>query len=554
MRFLAGVSLFVLLAGAMSAQTVLYGPSPHRGFPNGHVGPETIVRDSGGNLYVIYRHQISTVGWRVAIARSTNQGSSWNMTWQSGFDTYVSGSVGNIVPCMAIDRNDNLHCAWWHRPGTAYTTHYNRYEAATQSWGTEQTISTSSATDYPLLTVDNNDYVWLMYYGPSGHNGVLARSNLPFAADLKFSTYAPTFTGGSASSNADVVIDALGRLHVSYYTTSPVSVSHKWIDPCAATPTWSAATVLSQHYGHASRAEYASSMAADNAGNVYVIYPVDSQYPTSNGTFDTQFFVRKWDNATVTWGNPVLVHSVPYAVWGANKNPAASYANDHIISAACDETSGEFYFAYRDFSSGDLTVGRWRGIDTEAPTVFARVMPVAPPGPPDYFLYPHFRGSLWPRTNRASWGLDLIYSVGDPTASPPSYTEYFEHCPLASIWSAGAPKIGTTYPLDLSAVEEGGQAYVAAVSVTPLSPMIRVDRRYVPIVPDAVAVICATNQLPAVFVHFHGVLSKGGTGQAQLVIPNLAALVNLPLNACFLTYDPSGIRAISNPWGFVIAK
>ena len=553
---LVSVLLGVVLLETGTAQTVLNGPSTSRAFPNGRVGPQTLVRDSGGNLYVIYRYQPTTVGWRVAIARSTNQGSTWNMQWQTGFDTYVNGSVGNIVPCMAIDSKDNLHCAWWHRPASSYTTHYNRFDATSQTWGTERTVSSSSSTDYPLLAVDQNDYVWQIYFA-SSYNAVLERSNLPFASDMNFSTYSPAFPGGSSSSNVDLVFDALGRAHMTYYDTGSgyAGVKHRWIDPGATTPTWSTVAFISNHSGHTARAEYASSLSADNVGNVFLIYPVDSQYPTNNGTFDTEFYIRKWDGSTQAWGNPVLVQKVPYAVWGANKNPAAKYANDHIIGGACDETTGEFYFAYRDFTTGNYLLGRWRGIDTEAPTTFARLMNASPPpGPPDYFLFPHFRGSLWPKTNRTSLGLDLIYSVGDPTAATPAYTDYFEHFPIASMSSTGAPKIGTNYPLDLNAVTENSQAYASALCMSGLTPMVQIGRRFLPLVPDNLFYVSVTNVLPQIMINFQGVLDGNGAAQAQLAIPNIAALVGVPLDGCFVTYDVSGLRAISNPWGFQITN
>ena len=241
--------------------------------------------------------------------------------------------------------------------------------------------------------------------------------------------------------------------------TGGASVKHQWIDPAAATPTWTFKP-LSDHSGHLSRADYSSSMAADNAGNVFAIYNVDDQAPSSGRQGDTEFYVRKWDGSTQTWGNPVLVHNVPYLVW----DPGSASNDGRIISCACDETTSEFYFTYRDFTTGDFTIGRWRGIDTESHTVYARLMNTSPlpVASRNYFFIPHMRGSLWPAANRASLGLDLTYVAGDQTATTPTYTDYFEHFPVASMNSTGAPKIGTIYPLDLGSVTEGGKAYATA--------------------------------------------------------------------------------------------
>ena len=120
--------------------------------------------------------------------------------------------------------------------------------------------------------------------------------------------------------------------------------------------------------------------------------------------------------------------------------------------------------------------------------------------------------------------------------------------------SVGAPKINTTYPLDLSAVTEGGQAYATALTVSGLMPALQFNRRFVPIAADSIFYLTVLNVLPTVFVNFQGVLNASGTVQAGVAIPNAAALVGLQVDGCFVTYDGSGARALSNPWGFQITK
>jgi hypothetical protein len=120
--------------------------------------------------------------------------------------------------------------------------------------------------------------------------------------------------------------------------------------------------------------------------------------------------------------------------------------------------------------------------------------------------------------------------------------------------STGTPKIGTTYAMALSAVTDGGKAYVAAATVSGLSPMLQVDRRYIPLAADTIFFLCVANAVPSLFIDFHGVLSATGTGQAKVAIPNLAPLVGVDVDACFVTYDLSGVGAVSNPWGFQITN
>ena len=560
MRSLFVLSLIAVLVGVGSTQTVLQGPGSSRAVPNGYTSPQTLVRDSKANLYVIYRYQVGTQ-WDLAIGQSSDNGASWNMTWQSGFAN-LGSDFGNYHACMAIDSQDNLHCAWFHRVAFSGsrlppTIHYNRYEAATSSWGTEWQVTPTAVYERPnpILAVDSKDYVWFMH-GNTGWGSVLERSNLPFASDGNFAVYSPS---PAAQQHGNVVVDKNDFIHVTWYDTAGYAgVKHKWIDPAATTPTWTNFQ-LSNHGATniSARAEYRSDLCADYNGNVYAIYTVDDQGGNSSRTSPTEFYVRKWDGSTQTWGTPELVHSVPISVWHPSyMTGGTDYNSGAIVAGACDEATGEFYFAYRDFNTGDYNIGRWRGIDLEPPTTYARLMNTspAPVTTRNYFLYPHFRGSLWPIANRTVWGLDLTYQTGDSTAPVPVYTDYFEHFPLGSMASTGAPKIGTTYPLDLSAVAGGGKGYTTALTMTGLSPMLQVGRRFIPLVPDNLFLVTAANLLPGLFQNFQGVLNASGTGQAQVVLPNIAALVGVQIDGCFVTYDVTGLLAISNPWGFQITN
>jgi len=561
MRVLASSCLVLLFTGLATAQKPIV-TSPYRVYQT-MVGPQSIVRDSGGNLYVIYRYMTSSTRSEIAIGRSTDGGLNWAMSWMTGFAANPSGDYGNYSQCIAIDSKDNLHCAWFHRVATSgsripRTTRYNRFDAATQKWGAEWTVTNAKyELDPPCLVVDQNDYVWFAYGNHSSSwRTVVDRSNLPTASDLKFTRYSPAFTSSGSSQKVDMVVDAVGRIHISYYdnntsnTNQGAGVKHQWIDPGATSPKWTW-TPISGHVNTYTRADYYSSMAADNAGNVYAVYTVDDQASTTGP--DPQFFIRKWNGSTQTWGAPVLFYKVARATW----EPASGQHNDgRIIAAACDETTGEVYFTYRDFTSGEYRLARWRGNDQEPPTTYAKLMSTGslPATTRNYFIYPQFRGSLHPRTNRTSIGLDLLYTVGDQGATTPQYTLYYEHFPIGSMGSTGAPKIGTTYPIDLSGLGEGGKPYIAALTMSGLMPFVQIGRRFVPLTADTMFFLTLSNVLPGIFVDFQNVMSAGGTGRVKVVIPNVAALVGLPLDGCFLTYDVGGVRAISNPWGFRITS
>ncbi len=554
MRILIFLSAAVLAAGHLASQTPIHS-GPVRTFHTA-VGGQTVARDGQGYLYVIYRdqfnHPTSTQN-DIAVGRSTDGGKTWDMKWQTGFAANAVGDAGNLSPNLAIDGQGNLHCAWHHQVATQSrpprTIRYNRYDAALKTWGSEVTLTATARYEIPapVLVVDSANHVWIIH-GTSGWRCTVQKSDKPYASGLKFTAVTPAFTTPGTCQKMDLVIDALDRVHVSYYSTSSgATVHHQWLDPAAAKPVWSTAVPLGNNNG---QADYYSSLAADLVGNVYIVYGVDVQ---GGKTGDPFWELRKWDGQAQKWSSPVPV----YKTTRAQYKPGGKDNDSRVVSAACDETTGEVYFVYRNFDTGEFLLGRWHDGDA-APTTFARLMNTGtlPLNSLNYFLYPQLRGTLFPAFNRTSIGLDLIYTVGDQTAPTPNYTLYYDPFPVGSLSSTGIAKIGTTFALDLSAFQDGGMAYVTALSLTGLTPGLPIDRRLVPLVADDLFLLTAQNKVPVLFQNFQGVLSKSGTARCSIAIPSLPALVSLNFYAAYLTYPggPKGVKTISSPFTFTITK
>ncbi|MBN2492043.1 MAG: hypothetical protein JXQ29_14445 [Planctomycetes bacterium] len=538
--------LLALAATTLAAQYPVF-TSSLRAFHAG-VGPRVIVRDKAGDLYTLYRDQLSLplTEWRVGIARSSDGGKTWNLKWQTGFDSNPAGHYGNVPGSLAIDSQENLHVTWNHQV-TNYqncSIVYNRYDRVTQSWGTEvQIVPDGYGRTTSALAIDSKDYVWMLHSTTSSWRCIMSRSDKPLASDLKFTPTTPTFMVTANCQHASLVVDALDRIHASFYSTgNGDTVHHQWLDPNALSPTW---TVTPLGNVNLSDDEF-SSMAADLQGNVYIVYGNDTQRST---TGDPNWELRKWDGMTTTWSAPVPVYKTTHAQF----RPTGGDSWGYVICLACDEGSGEVYFTYRNFESGQFLLARWHDGDP-APTTYALLANTGtlPPNALNYMWLPNFRGSLFPVFNRTALGLHLIYCTGDQTASSPSYTFWSESFPVAALTSPGAPKIGTTYPLALAAVTEGRQNYAMALTTSGNTPVVAVGRRFLPIVPDSVFYLTLSNVLPAVFGNFQGALDPSGSAQASVAIPNLGVLVGVDVHGAFVTFDPSGIRAISNPWFFRI--
>lgn len=548
-RSLATFTFIALLVGTIAAQTSMNTTAGYRHF-DGHSWLMSKVRDKAGNLYLCYNDQLKPPQRDIAIARSTDGGKTWNMKWQTGFAALTSTAFGNLAPVMAIDDQENLHLAWCHVSSSndsSWTTSYCRWNATSKSWSKEVTLSTPNKRQrFNCIAIDSKNTVWILR-AQGTWESVLMRSNKPYASDDTFVNSTPLPTSEKIQ-HQHMVLDSLDRIHISYYSyTKRNSTYHLWIDPNATSPSWSSAFCFGTANGIG---ELISSMAADLAGNVYSVYGVEVPGTTTGP--DPYLALRKWDGSTQKWTNELKF----YTTKRSQLSEGGKVNSGDFIAGACDETTGEFYFVYRNFDSGEFLLARWHDGDP-APTTYAKLMTTGslPPNALNYFAYPQIRGTVFPYFNRTSVGLDLTYTVGHEAATTPKYTLYYDAFPVGSLGSTGQPKIGSTYQLDLSAVMDPGMAYATAISLTGLTPGIPIGRRIIPLTPDLWFYITVGNTIPALFQNFHGTLNTSGIGQAKFNIPNVPALAGIKVYSAFITYPgATGLKTLSNPFTFTIVK
>lgn len=554
-RFSLAFLVASLLALPLRAQSTIH-QSTARTF-HSTTGTQTIVRDSAGNLYVVYRGQFGATGRPtndLRIGRSTDGGTTWQMNWQQDFVNGAATDVGALRCSLAIDSQNNLHVAWLYQvPNQSRpprTCHYNRYDAGTNSWGTEVALTTNAVFERPepVLAVDGSDYVW-MFHGTTGWTGTLLRSDQPSAANMQFSPASPNWTATGNAQNIALRCDALGRIHITYYSTSNgATVHHNWMDPAASSPAWSAGTPLGNGNGLA--ADYYSAIRADALGNVYAVYGTDVQ---GGKTQDPEFFVRKWDGSTQTWGTAVSFYKTTRAVY----NTTTGENDGRLFNLAVDETTGEVYILHRNLESGELVVLRWQDGDV-MPTTYAKIANTGtlPANSRNYFIFPKMRGSLYPAFNTTAAGLDIVFTAGDQNAASPLYSLVYDSFPVASLDSVSLPRIGTNYAMGLTAVKDAGKSYSLASSLSGSAPGLPIDRRFVPVVPDNLFFLTVQNLAPTIFRQYVGVLSASGTAAATFAIPNIGALVGVKVTTAFVTYPggPAGVNSISNPHHLTITS
>ncbi|MHC4751516.1 MAG: exo-alpha-sialidase, partial [Planctomycetota bacterium] len=86
-------------------------------------------------------------------------------TWSSVKMLTSSSFNDNFNPCIAVDRDDNLHIVWDAEPAPTQIK-YIKYDASTSTWSSTETVSTnSSATNLnPSIGVDYRGYLYVVWY------------------------------------------------------------------------------------------------------------------------------------------------------------------------------------------------------------------------------------------------------------------------------------------------------------------------------------------------------------------------------------------------------
>lgn len=196
-----------------------------------------LVRDSNGYLYAAY---YSTFNSGVHIARSTDDGASWESTW-----AYLDSD--GIYPSLAIDSQDNLHCVW---VSSNSKLCYKKYTYATETWDASPTtlcggLETGYGNELPAIAVDgsgNIHVVWERFESPGvNHYIYYTKYTTGWSTPERIDGGAPDYFSPS------IAIDENNYIYVAYrspdhsiylnkYTTSWVEtlISSMGSEPCIA--------------------------------------------------------------------------------------------------------------------------------------------------------------------------------------------------------------------------------------------------------------------------------------------------------------------------------
>ncbi|MBN2489788.1 MAG: hypothetical protein JXQ29_02940 [Planctomycetes bacterium] len=112
------------------------------------------------------------------------------------------------------------------------------------------------------------------------------------------------------------------------------------------------------------------------------------------------------------------------------------------------------------------------------------------------------------------------------------------------------PAWGQPYALQLAIPSEAGRVYLAAASLGTLRGIPLPGNRRIPL--DADLLFFLSLKLPGLFSGFQGVLDPGGRASLKVNTPAHPGLAGFRFYLAAVTYDPGGIRVITEPLGVTI--
>lgn len=311
---------------------------------SGRSNQRRIVRDSSGYLYVVYDGYVGSE-IEVFIARSTDDGATWNPTWAdltstlsgdhrdptiaidshdtlhivwrgnilSGNDAnllytrYPSPSVmticsyssypGAYCPSLAVGPDDDLHAVWTGCP-SSWQIRYSRFDRATSTWGPAEDVGTRTPSRWPSVEVDNIDRPHVVYRNEySGHYHAAHR--------MKDSGSWVGFNGADHDSLdfddidasvefSSIFIDSLENVHAVWqwmeaFASNPDSVRYRrYID---ALSSWSSLQTIFGNGASDAHISNSGDVVVDDNGYVYIFYHDDDSlmcrvYSDLGSTFD----------------------------------------------------------------------------------------------------------------------------------------------------------------------------------------------------------------------------------------------------------------------------
>ncbi len=375
------ICLSVLSLPVRIARDVFAGAS-------GSNNQRTLVKDSAGILYCAYAGAEGGT-YQVFIARSTDDGASWESRWA----TITTGPLENRDPTMVIDSSDTLHLIWRGNTVTGPDSDllYTQYPSPSIEIVSEY-IGYPGAEQYSLAidTADNLHAVW---------TGAPSLWRVRYARfDRASRTWGPAeiIEPLGDSHFPSIEIDGSGNPHVVHRRL--YSGVYSQIHRYKTGGIWRGyngenCDTLNEFVTSTSTVEY-SSMFIDNSDNLYAVWMWERAFVTQP---DTLRF-RKYNSIAHAW-EPV------HWLWGNSITDARARHTGDVVA---DEL-GNVYVLYHDSENVRCAISDDFGTSFLRDTLLQDDTRA---------LYPNARGSNYPAFNRPRGEcIDYVWTWSDPDST-----------------------------------------------------------------------------------------------------------------------------------------
>jgi len=272
-----------------------------------------IVRDSSGNLFVVYLKQVSNVSV-VHLSESSDNGFTWK---DLGPVSHSDRQAARTM--LAIDRIDELHIFWTEFVEEYGQIFYRVYDHGI--WSQIQQLTSGEAySGYPSAAIDSSGRIHLVWYGFDGEAYQVFYVKYDkgnWTRPLKLSQGYPD------SVNPAVAVDSHDRVHVVWYKSNGRQYQINYIEWDG---NWGRQTILS--FGPEDA--FNPTIAVDNADRVYVAWD------QGEGTRTRIYHSVRTDGV---WSIPLAITSDEPGA----ENPSVAIDSGNRVYILFDKNDGQIY-------------------------------------------------------------------------------------------------------------------------------------------------------------------------------------------------------------------
>ena len=219
--------------------------------------------DSSGNLYVLWREDLSGNNMEIYLKKSTNSGANWSaiqrITWNSG---------DSRSPHIATDSSNNIHIVWCDDSSGDFEILYKKSTNGGTNWSANKRITWSSGlSGNPFIAAASGNNLYIVWKdNVSGNDEIYCKKSTNSGSTW---SALQRLTWNSGDSGAPVLaVDSSNNLHLVWEDQTPGACEVFYKSSTNAGTSWSAPQRLTWNSGWSE----VPSVAVDSTGYIQVLW------------------------------------------------------------------------------------------------------------------------------------------------------------------------------------------------------------------------------------------------------------------------------------------